>query len=79
MDILTFLFQKMTFLKNHLGTCCDFHKPLEKFSKFLNPSTSWNELAAPRTLQMIKNGPQLKKSGHPCYILYSRSKSYVHL
>ena len=52
-----------------------FLEPLEiftnlqrNFQKILNPSTPWNELAAPRTLKIIENGPWLKKSGHPCYI-----------
>jgi hypothetical protein len=47
----------MTFLKNVFGTSWDFHKFAEKFSKILNLSTPWNELAAPRTLKIIKNGP----------------------
>ena len=59
----------MTFLKKNLGTSCDFHKSAEKFSK--NFESSWNEFAAPRTLQMIENGPRLKKSGHPWSIVIS--------
>ncbi len=68
MDILTFLFQKMTFLKNILGTFWEhlviFTNLQINFQKVLNPSTSWNELVAYRTLQMIENGPGLK-TGHP--------------
>jgi hypothetical protein len=57
----------MTFLKKIYGTFCDFHKSPEKLKKNLYPSNPWNELKAPRTLQIIENGPQLKKSGHPWY------------
>ncbi len=37
--------------------------------KNLNPSTPWNELAAPRTFKIIENGPWLKKVWPP--LLYS--------
>jgi hypothetical protein len=47
----------MTFLKIVFGTSWDFHKSAEQLKKFLNPSTPWNELAAPRTLKIIENGP----------------------
>ncbi len=39
-----------------------FYKSAEKLKKNLNPSTPWNELAAPRTLQIIENSQWLKKS-----------------
>jgi len=39
----------------------------KNFQKFLDPSIPWNEFAAPRTLQIIENGPWLKKSSQPCY------------
>ncbi len=35
---VTFLFQKMTFLKNIMGTSCDFIKYAEKFSKIFESS-----------------------------------------
>jgi hypothetical protein len=39
------------------GTSCDFHKSAKKYSKNCEPLYPWNELAAPRTLQIIENGP----------------------
>ena len=52
----------------------------EILKKNLNPSTPWNELGAPRTLQIIENGPWVKKSGHPCTIRlfqFSSHSNYV--
>jgi hypothetical protein len=47
----------MTFLKNVFGTSWDFHKSAGKFSKNFEPLSPWNELATPRTLKIIENGP----------------------
>jgi hypothetical protein len=54
----------------------------EIFKIILNPSTPptylfqvWNDLAAPRTFKITENGPWVKKSGHPCYILLTFSKA----
>jgi len=47
----------MTFVTNIFGTSCDFHKSAEKFSNILEPLYPWNEYGAPRTLEMIENGP----------------------
>jgi hypothetical protein len=44
-------------LKNIFGTSWDFYKFAEKFSKHFATSTPWNELAAPRTIKIIENGP----------------------
>ena len=73
---VTFLFQKMTFLKNIFGTSCDFHKSAEKFSKNEYPSEGsplpprflahvWIEFAAPRTFKIIENGPWKKSVATP--------------
>jgi hypothetical protein len=47
----------MKFLKNIFGTSYDFTNLQINFLKMFNPSTPWNEFVAPRTLQMIENGP----------------------
>jgi hypothetical protein len=66
MDIFDFFIPKNDIFEEH------FEEPLviftnlkRNFQIFLNPSTFWNELATPRTLQMFENGPRLKRSGHP--------------
>jgi hypothetical protein len=52
-----FLSHKMTFLKKIFKPLVIFTNLQRNFQKVLNPSTPWNELAAPRTSQIIENGP----------------------
>jgi hypothetical protein len=52
-----FFSQKMTFLRKFLEPLVISANLQRNFQKILNPSTPWNELAAPRTLKIIVNGP----------------------
>jgi hypothetical protein len=63
--MLTFKPQNDIFEKNLWNLLWFSQISREIKKKNLYPSTPWNELAAPRTLQIIENGLLLKKSGHP--------------
>ena len=75
--ILTFKAKKWHFWRTFLEPLGIFTNLQWNFLKLLHPSTPWNELAAPRTLKIIENGPWVKKSGHPWDRAYQTSKYTV--